>query len=92
MSRDEDESSRRDMWRLGSVLRSRRDELGLSVQNVIDRTGNALSMNAYRGTENGQLRRISGWRIKIIAKALDLDPAWLAEQAGYPVRPPSPPN
>ncbi len=79
---EEEAQVRGDMSRFRETLRSVRREKGLTREVVAGRAG--LTLSAYRQTESW-LRCVSGERIKRVAKGLEVDPAWLAEQAGYPV-------
>jgi transcriptional regulator with XRE-family HTH domain len=74
---------RRDINRFRNALEDIRADKGLSRETVAQRAG--ISLSAYRQTEC-LLKCVSAERIKRVAKALEVDPAWLAEQAGYPVR------
>lgn len=79
---EEEEQALNDMRRFRDTLKKVRAKRGLTREQVAKRGG--ITLGAYRMTE-GWLRCLSGERIKRVAKGLGVDPAWLAEQAGYPV-------
>lgn len=63
------------MEEIADRIRSRRKELGLSYQDLADRTGmNKSSLQRY---ENGAIANVPLHRLESIAKALCVSPEWL---------------
>lgn len=60
---------------IGSRIKTRREELNLTLKDVADRIGVASS--TILRYENGTIQRIKLPVIEAIAKALDVSPTWL---------------